>query len=115
MKSARKAGSRALAWSFDAALGLRGLGGDEANAEGRGAAVFEPGEQTGIELNELAHGGGARATAAMLWSAAPTGGGATERQADAAHGGPAHGQGVEVLQLLGEVHIVEAGVGRGHE
>ena len=48
-----------------------------------------------------------RAALAMGWPA--------ERQPNPAYGRPAHRQGVELLQLLGEVDVVEARVGRRHE
>jgi len=88
---------------------------DEPVQGGAGAPLFEPGKEARIQLHELPHGRGARPTTTVLGRAAATRGGPAERQSDPAHGRAAHGQRVELLQLLREVHIVEARIGRRHQ
>jgi len=88
---------------------------DEPMQGGRRPAVLEPGEGAGVELYELAHRRGPGAPAPVLGRAAGALGRPAERTPNAAHGRPAHRQGVELLQLLGEVDVVEARVGRRHE
>src|SRR5437899_2095122 len=88
---------------------------DEPMQGGRRPAVLEPGEGAGVELHELAHRGGPRAPAPVLGRAAGALRRPAERPANTAHGRPAHWQGVDLLQLLGEVDVVEARVGRRHE
>ena len=63
----------------------------------------------------MPHRGGPGAPAPMLGRAAGPLRQPAERQPNPAHGRSAHRQGMDLLQLLGEVDIVEAGVGRGHQ
>ena len=81
----------------------------------QGAAVLEPGERAGVELGQLAERRLAGAPAAMLGGRPSARGRAPERQAEGAHRGATDGEVVDLAQLLGEMDVIEAGVGRGHE
>src|SRR2546428_2641058 len=81
----------------------------------QGAAVLEPGERAGVELGQLAERRFARAPAAMLRGRPPARGRAPESQADGAHRGATDGELMDLAQLLREMDVIEAGVGRGHE
>ena len=63
----------------------------------------------------MAHRRGAGAPAPVLGRAAGTLGRPPEGPPNPAHGRAAHRQSMELLQLLGEVDVVEARVGRGHQ
>src|SRR5437867_9066998 len=73
-----------------------------------------PGKGAGVELHELSHRR-RPGPAPVLRRAARALGRSAERPPNAAHGCPAHRQGVDLLQLLGEVDVVEARVSRRHE
>ena len=88
---------------------------DEAVQGGARATVFEPRERTRIELHELTHGRDPLAPRPMPRGAPATRGGPAQGQAQAPHGGATDGQGVPLLQLFGQVHVVEAVIGGGHE
>jgi hypothetical protein len=88
---------------------------DEPMQGGGRPAVLEPSKGAGVELHEVAHRGGPEAAAPVLRCAPRATGRSAERQPNPAHGRPTHGQGMDLPQLLGEVDIVEARVGRGHE
>ena len=70
----------------------------------------EPGVRAGIEQHEQARLGAARAARAMAGGLAPPRRGEAGRPEEALDGGPAHSQPLDLDELLGEVHVVEAGV-----
>jgi len=83
-----------------------------------GAARLEPREGAGVELHEGAHLGFRRPPGADLAAPALPLGGQAEGAPQAPHGGPAEHEALDLLQLLGGMAVVEAGVGplqqRGH-
>ena len=88
---------------------------DEAVQRGRRPARFEPGEGTGVELHELPESRRPLAAAAVLGRAPTPVGGPAQGDPHSPDGGPADGQRVPLLELLGEMHVIEALVGRGHQ
>ncbi len=94
---------------------LRGGVINQAMEHGRGAAVLEPGEGAGVELGELTDRDFPGPPAAVLGGAAPTLGRLPTGSAEVPHRGSAHGEPMHLLQFLGQVDVVEAGIGRGHQ
>jgi len=75
------------------------------------AAVLEPGEEAGVELQEGAHLSFGRAAGADLTAAPAAGGGPPERAAEAPHRAAAQRQPIHLLELLGDVAVIQPGVG----
>src|SRR5882724_10817472 len=88
---------------------------DQPMQSGRRPAVLKPGEGAGVELSELAHRRGPGAPAPVLGRAAGPLGRPPEGPPNPPHGRSAYRQGMNLLPLLGEVDVVEARVGRGHQ
>ena len=88
---------------------------NQAMEHGRGAAGLEPGEGAGVELGQLAQGRLPGPPAAVLGGAAPALGRLPKSSAEGPHRGSAHGEPMPLLQFLGQVDVVEADVGRGHQ
>ncbi len=88
---------------------------DHAMQRRRRAAGLEPGEGAGVELGQLAQGWFAGAPAAMLRGRPPARGRAPEGETDLPHRGATDDELMDLAQLLREMDVIEAGVGRGHE
>ena len=80
-----------------------------------GPALAQPGEGAAVDLHQTARLGAARSAVPGRGGAAPPGRRHTERAAQPLDGGAAHRQAVELAQLLGQVHVIEAGIGRAHQ
>jgi hypothetical protein len=82
-----------------------------------GAARFQPGEGTGVDLDQRSHGGLGDTTVTALTAAAPVLRRQAQRPTNPAHGGPADLQAAVIvgLPLFGEVAIVEPGIRRPQE